>query len=300
MAFILGMGDTYDPTAMMPIKRVPFMQKLLLRLSIPIYIARVFMKFLMIKVEKNPFHDGKRELSGRKLASQSSDLWIRDVKSAAKAKGVTINDLITSCMSVSVKSYFESKGDFKTKALNIVIPANIRFKPYSTFKSVKLENKFAVVPLRVPLTTDLDEALRIIPHVTSKMKQALGEVYTTYFFTKMSLLFLPYFFTNAYLNFSTKPFALAFSNMPGLLKPVVIHGRNHQKMTSYIQNPSTCGMTISCISYCDYFKITCLADDTIIRDPQTLVHLLEENLLKCYPPEILEKHMERTKLGNQN
>ena len=208
---------------------------------------------------------------------------MRDVKAAAKHQGVTINDMITSCLSTSVKTYFNNKGDMKTQSLNIMIPANIRFKPFATVEEVKLDNKFAGVPLQIPLYNDLNEALKGIPELTSKIKKAFSEVYATYFAMKMALSFLPYFVNNMYLNFSANSFTLAFSNMPGLLKPIAIFGSHHQKMTSYIQSPSNCGMTISCISYIDYFKITIVTDTAIMQDPHSLVQLLEENLLKCYP-----------------
>lgn len=41
-------------------------------------------------------------------------------------------------------------------------------------------------------------------------------------------------------------------------------------------------MGLACISYCDYFKITLTTDDTIMRDPQVLLDLIELNIRKCY------------------
>ena len=73
---------------------------------------------------------------------------------------------MTSCLSASVKEYFESKGDNSTQEVNIVIPANIRFKHYPSIDELKLENKFAAVPLRIPLKGDIKEALKVIPKAT--------------------------------------------------------------------------------------------------------------------------------------
>lgn len=71
-------------------------------------------------------HDGKRQLSGKKISSTSSDILFKDVKRAAKNKDVTINDFITSCAATGIKQYFDMKGD-KSESINLVIPANIRF-----------------------------------------------------------------------------------------------------------------------------------------------------------------------------
>lgn len=71
-------------------------------------------------------HDGKRKLSGTKISATSTDILFKDIKAAAKAKGITINDFVTSCAATGVKQYFKLKGD-ANKSINLVIPANIRF-----------------------------------------------------------------------------------------------------------------------------------------------------------------------------
>ncbi len=47
-----------------------------------------------------------------------------------------------------------------------MIPANIRFKFYPTPEEVKLENKFAAIPMLVPLTENMDSAYGQIKKVT--------------------------------------------------------------------------------------------------------------------------------------
>ena len=41
-------------------------------------------------------------------------------------------------------------------------------------------------------------------------------------------------------------------------------------------------MGLSCLSYVDYFKIGLCVDDSIMKDPQTLVDLIEKNLQKVF------------------
>jgi hypothetical protein len=68
----------------MPIRQTPFLERLLLRSTFLFYLPRVAWKMLKIKVEKNPLHDGKRILSGKKKVATSSDIYFKDVKAAAK------------------------------------------------------------------------------------------------------------------------------------------------------------------------------------------------------------------------
>ena len=89
---------------------------------------------------------------------------------------------------------------------------------------MKLENKFAVVPLTIPLHGDISVALKEIPKVTKTLKSSFGKVYTTYVMTKLAAALFPYFFSQWYVNFSSMAFTMAFSNTPGILKPIAIEG----------------------------------------------------------------------------
>jgi len=55
---------------------------------------------------KNP-----RKLSGRKLVATSSDYLFKEVKATAAKLKLSMNDLITACLSTGIKQYFKDKGD---------------------------------------------------------------------------------------------------------------------------------------------------------------------------------------------
>lgn len=90
-------------SALMPIRSISFFSRLILRASFLLYLPRVILRLAMIKQDKNPLHDGKRNLSGNKLVGTSSDILFKDVKEASKKQNVTINDLITACLASGVK-----------------------------------------------------------------------------------------------------------------------------------------------------------------------------------------------------
>jgi hypothetical protein len=106
-----------------------------------------------------------------------------------------------------------------------VIPANIRYQHYEKVEDIKLENKFAPIPLTIPLSKDLIEAFKLIPKASSKLRNAFGEVYATYAGSYYSSMLSPYFLSNWFLNRASSPITLAFSNTPGLLKPVYVEGK---------------------------------------------------------------------------
>jgi hypothetical protein len=106
MSMHLAMTEKYDITNLFPIKRVPWAQRMFLRLSFPFYLPKIFLKTFMNASEKNPLHPVQPVLTGKKHAAVSKDYTIPAVKQAAKSLGITINDLLTSCLSVAVKKYF--------------------------------------------------------------------------------------------------------------------------------------------------------------------------------------------------
>jgi hypothetical protein len=155
MSSHIGYADTFDTSSLFPIRSLSFVERLILRTSFIFYLPRVALRFASIKQDKNPLHDGVRNLSGKKLVASSSDIFINDVKAATKHFKVTINDIMTASMSTAIKQYFDEKGDKTAKSINLAIPANIRFGHYKTWPQVKLENKFAPVPLVIPLDSDI-------------------------------------------------------------------------------------------------------------------------------------------------
>jgi len=151
MCFHLTHGVKYDTSCLIPFKGVGFLQRLFLRTTFPFYIPKIVVNGLMLEKEQNPLHDGKRELTGRKVVGSSNDINFKIVKATARRLKITLNDMITACLSAATKQYFEEKGDKETETLQVVIPANIRFNIYETAEQVKLENKFAPANLKIPL-----------------------------------------------------------------------------------------------------------------------------------------------------
>lgn len=95
-------------------------------------------------------------------------------------------------------------------------------------------------------------------------------------------MFAPYVLMNWFMMITSKPYTMAFSNIPGMLQPIRYGGKKSVKMQIYFIPSGHTGMALSCISYVDYFKITLTVDDTIMRDPQVLLDFIEQNIRSCY------------------
>jgi hypothetical protein len=71
-------------------------------------------KGLTIRFSTNPLHDGVRNLTGIKKVASSKDYQFSKIKKASQNHGMTINNLVMTCLSATLKEYFEQEGDTKT------------------------------------------------------------------------------------------------------------------------------------------------------------------------------------------
>jgi hypothetical protein len=134
------------------------------------------------------------------------------------------------------------------------------------------------MPMTIPLVRDLNDSLKETFKVTSKIRNMLGQVYATYAMTFYAGMFLPYFALNWITEYSSKPYTMAFSNTPGLLKPLLFSGRKSLKMFNFVLPTGLTGIGVSAISYVDYFKMGCTADEAIMKDPERIVELMDSNM----------------------
>lgn len=132
----------------------------MLRLALPFYIPIVIIKGLLLPFKKNLLHDGERRLNGIKKVASIEGLSFTKIKNASKRHGLTINNLVTACLSSALKEYFVLRGDTMTSEINVLIPANIRWNHYYKREDVKQENKFAPIGVTLKLKEDLKEAVK--------------------------------------------------------------------------------------------------------------------------------------------
>lgn len=125
--------------------------------------------------------------------SSSPGLDLGKIKDASKKLDVTINDVVLCALTTSLNTIFKEKKD-PAKHIQVVIPANIRFSFYKTKKDVQLENKFAAMTLKVPLTSSMPEAYAPIKKVTKGLRSATAEIYALYAISFWSGKLIPRFF----------------------------------------------------------------------------------------------------------
>jgi hypothetical protein len=131
------MDDEYDTSKVVKMSSPNPMFKWLLRAALIYTLPKYIWTSLMLRKDKNPLHDGVRELSGDKVTALESKVFNFDeVKEASRSLSITINDLMTSALSMAVKRYFQAKGgpSADAQAINIAVPVSMRWSGYETFE----------------------------------------------------------------------------------------------------------------------------------------------------------------------
>jgi NRPS condensation-like uncharacterized protein len=106
-------------------------------------------------------------MTGKLSISSSRKMKTADIKSLSKKSGVTINDIVLLSMCSSLKKYLKDKGDRAGDEdvetdIQIMMPANLRWGFYKSREDIKIENKFAALPIKMPLINNMKDSYKRI------------------------------------------------------------------------------------------------------------------------------------------
>ena len=212
----------------------------------------------------------------------SNRIDFRLLKAFSKKIKVTINDIVTSALTTAMNQIFKDHKD-SVNDFTLCIPVNIRFAFYPTVDSIKLENKFAVVPLKVPVTDQMETAYTKVQKATKSLRSALSFTYFMYAMCFYSNIVTPRFAPKWFVESVSNKYTMAFSNTPGPIKPFIYKNEKGEPVrtlqsSTYIIVAGIVGVNIAAMSFVNSFKITCCSDTAVFQDNGKLVELIEKNI----------------------
>ena len=135
-----------------------------------------------------------------------------------------------------------------------------------------MENKFAAVPMPVPLSSTMEEGYQRVKNATKGLKGSMGLVYGAYAISFWGNKLLPRSMVRHATCSSADKFTMALSNVPGSIKKFkYIDKRTGEIMQnvsswSYIMIAGNLGMGMCAFSQCGALTITLTSDDTVADD----------------------------------
>lgn len=195
-SLILALSKEFDRSYFLASKDASPMMVFLARIMAPFQIPSIFKNSFGSKPDVNYFTKKRAAaggLSGKINCSASyEDIELSSIKELSKYKGITINDVMMASITTALNTIFTEQGE-KIDTIKMALPANLRFKFYKSRRDVKMENKFAALPLTVPMSSTMEEAYKKINNTTKSLKNSMGVVYATYAISYWGNILFPRF-----------------------------------------------------------------------------------------------------------
>lgn len=90
------------------------------------------------------------------------------------------------------------------------------------------ENKFAALPIKLPVIGSMRDSYKAISKITKKLKGTIGYIYSAYTVTYLSNIFGCRFIPRFFVHKASMKFTLAISNTPGPVKAFIFDHDNGQ------------------------------------------------------------------------
>lgn len=190
MCMTLALSEEYDRSYFVKGQDASWFQAIGVRLMMPFYIPQILKDTVLARADDNMFTRNKSKMTGNISISSTEGINLDAMKEFSKKMGISINDLVLCALTTTLNTIFKENND-PVEEFKIVVPANIRFKFYPTKEEVKLENKFAAIPLTVPTTDKMETSYGKIKSVTGQLRGSLGLIYAVYALSFWSTMLTP-------------------------------------------------------------------------------------------------------------
>lgn len=115
--------------------------------------------FFVLWSTDNNLIKSKVALKSKKLNAVTKSFKVAELKRISQYYNCTLNDIVLSIVSKSLKQYLLSKGDEKTQSMNLLVPFSLRALPQS-IKEHRLENDFSILCFTLTLFEKIEDAIK--------------------------------------------------------------------------------------------------------------------------------------------
>ncbi len=215
--------------------------------------------------------DSPTRLKGKaqrgKRVAWGEPLPLEAVKLVGKVLGVSINDVLLSCVAGAIGAYLRSKGDDPTgQEIRAMVPVNLR--PLE--KAYQLGNRFGLVPLVLPIGEA--HPIKRLYAVNARMNQLKGSYQPLLAFGVLAvagLLIKPV--QDLLLGLFAKKATAVMTNVPGPKDPLKFCGRTVEQVMFWVPQSGDIGMGVSILSYGGGVQFGLITDHVMCPDPEAII-----------------------------
>ena len=230
-------------------------------LNTPRYLLKLLLNF----ADQSILHG--RDVSGVKTVTWHEEFKLQLIKQIKTATGTTVNDVLTSCLSLALRRYFQRKGVANPDDFTASVPVDVRS---SKSRKLTMENKFSLVFPKLAVATE--GVLKQLYETKARMDEfkVSGDPLSSAAIIFLANELCPEFLIHKILTFLTQKASCVLSNVPGPQHMLTVKGSHIKYMTFWPPQKDNIGVGLSIFSYAGKVIVGVQGDATVLSDPEII------------------------------
>ena len=211
-----------------------------------------------------------------KRAGWSTPVPLEQVKTASRALGVTVNDILVTAVTGALRNYLLSRGE-EVDGLEVrgVVPVNLR----APEDSHQLGNRFGLVFLSLPIgLIRPQDRLRAIRHRMQALKRSYEPSLTFQILQVLGMA--PRRLLDSVVDLFGQKATAVVTNVIGPREPVSFAGSELSQAMFWVPCAGRLGVGISILSYAGHVSIGFATDAGLVPDPECIVQGFDGELAR--------------------
>ncbi|XP_071942650.1 probable diacyglycerol O-acyltransferase tgs1 isoform X2 [Antedon mediterranea] len=225
----------------------------------------VFLSHLLGK--RDVFMPCIKPMNGEKKLLWSDPISLASVKRIKLITRMSLNDVLLSTISGSLRGYFKSQGITNPCNLHANIPVDFR----SSTQLLELGNRYTFA--RAPLTTNIEGTIPRLWELKHQMLEVKnsGDPMVIYNVMKVIRVLFPQFISKGVLASLYNRSFCTIANLPGSETKLSLGGFKIQSIVYWMPTRDKVVMSFSAITYADELRVGLLVDKAAVPDPQIIL-----------------------------
>ena len=230
-------------------------------LNTPRYLLKLLLQFADQSILHGP------DISGVKKVTWHEEVKLQLIKQIKTATGTTVNDVLTSCLSLALRRYFQRKGVANPDDFTASVPVDVRS---SKSRKLSLENKFSLVFPKLAVATE--GVLKQLYETKARMDEfkVSGDPLSSAAVIFLSNELCPEFLIFKINTFLSQKVSCVLSNVPGPQHMLTVKGRHIKYMTFWSPQRDNIGVGLSIFTYAGKVIVGVQGDATVLSDPEII------------------------------
>lgn len=274
VSLVVSLADPFQDTTFITIPRVSPWKVIfcyfMAILRSPIICYQTFTR----REDKNCFHGP--ELTGVKHFHCSEPWPLATLKEISHREGVSLNTLVMACTAGALRKYAKAKGE-DVRRLTMLIPYSLRALP-TDGSVLPMTNNISVLVFPIDIQEEDNQTrIRNYHHYNEELKRSY-DPFANDITQKLLCGYLPLSMWNSFVHNLNRLITFNFTNVPGPSCQLRFLGRKVTYITFAAPTSGKVGFTINCFSYNQAVVFGCCSDNAVVKDPEFLVQLMEQEL----------------------